>query len=168
MKNLYYAFIYATCVLILAATSCKSFALAPNSEQLFMEIYKDCSMNKDLRLSPEKPVNIVSQDASMLLESVSDDSVIFPKDYNIQILQFDSGENKWIKKENHIQYLPVNGKEIFGRHNPGVEYDYGFISINPTINEKTTLRVALYGHIYKDGVEIEECSGAFTDIVVSP
>jgi len=167
MKNLYRAFIYIICILALATTSCASSAPAPNTEQLFMEMYEDCSMNKDLRLSPEKPVNI-SEDAYLLLESVSDNSVIFPSGYNIQIFQFENGENKWVERENHAEYFPAEGKYIFGRHKPEAKFVYDFIGINPIVNEKTTLRVALHGHIYKDGIETEECSGAFTDMVVSP
>lgn len=167
MKNLYRAFIYVTCILVLASTNCVKLAPEPNAEQLFTEMYKDCSMNKDLRLSPEKPVNI-SEDANMLLESISDSSVIFPAGYNIHIYQFYSSENKWIEKLNHAKYFPVDGIYIFGRNDPKVEFDYDFIGINPAVSEKTTLRVALYGHIYKDGVETEECSGAYTDMVVSP
>ena len=165
MKNLYCAFIYT--ILALAATSCAISVPASNAEQLFMEMYKGCSMNKDIRLSPEKPVNI-SEDVNVLAESISDNSVIFPAGYNLQIFQFDNEKNKWVERENHAQYFPVDGKYIFGRHDPKNEYDYSFIGFNPIVIKQTTLRVALHGHIYKDGVETEECSGAFTDIVVSP
>ena len=168
MKNTYRSFIYIICISVLILTGCMNSEPSSNAEQLFAEMYKDCSMNKDLRLSPEKSGGIGSEDMSVLLESISDSSVIFPAGFNIHILQFDNGENNWVEKENHIQYLPLDGKYIFGKNNPKTEYSYNFISIRPIFTAKTSLRVVLYGHIYKDGVETEECSGAFTDIIVSP
>ncbi len=126
-------------------------------------------MNKDLRLSPGQPVYEGGEDVLLLLEGISDFSVIFPAGYNFQLLQFYTGEGKWVEKENHAQYLPLDGRKIFGKNNPNnIGYAQKFVPINPIVNEKTSLRVALHGHIYKDGVETEQCSGAFTDIVVLP
>ena len=169
MKNTYHIFLYIICVSILTLTGCVNSKSSQDPEQLFAEMYKDCSMNKDLRLSPEKPAYIGGEDVDLLLESISDSSVIFPAGYNFKLLQFDNGEGKWMEKENHAQYLPLDGRKIFGKNNPNnIGYVQKFIPINPIVNEKTSLRVALHGHIYKDGVETKECSGAFTDIVVSP
>ncbi len=169
MKNPYRNFLYIICIFILTLIGCVSSKTSHDPEQLFVEMYKDCSMNKDLRLSPEKPIYEGGEDVFLLLESISDSSVIFPAGYNFQLLQFDTGEGKWVEKENHAQYLPLDGRKIFGKNNPNnIGYAQKFIPINPIVNEKTSLRVALHGHIYKDGVETEQCSGAFTDIVVLP
>jgi len=167
-KKTFWSYIYIIFISALTLTSCMNSEPSHNAEQLFAEMYKDCSMNKDLRLSPEKSGDNNSKDMQVLLESISDSSVIFPAGFNIHILQFDSDENNWIEKGNRIQYLPLDAKYIIGKSNPKTEYSYKFFSIRPMVAAKTPLRIVLYGHIYKNGVETEECSGAFTDIVVVP
>jgi len=104
MKNIYRNTLYIFFVSLLTLTGCVNAKTSHDPEQLFAEMYKDCFMNKDLRLSPEKPIYEGGEDVFLLLESISDSSVIFPAGYNFKLLQFDTGEDKWVEKENHAQY----------------------------------------------------------------
>ena len=115
MKNMYYSIIFTIFISVVALTGCTSSVPSPDAEKAFAEMYKDCSMNKDLRLSLGKSTDIGSKDVNLLLESISDSSVIFPAGYNIHILQFENGGNNWAEKENHIQYLPLDEKKYSGK-----------------------------------------------------
>jgi hypothetical protein len=163
--------VHIICMILMSAlalVSCASSSPSQVSEKLFSEMYSDCSMNEALRLSLAEPLYSGDKDLNLQLEVVSDASIIFPADYNLLVLSFDSSQNKWIKRENNIQYLPLDAKYIFGKNNPEVEYDYDLIPIAPSITAKTSLRVVVHGNTYENGIETEKCTGAFVDITATP
>lgn len=137
-----------------------------SAESQFADMYKDCIMNVDLRLSVNKTSYKSDGGVDLFLESLTDSSVVFPSGFNIQIFKFEN--NEWHVEENEGQYLPLDAKYIIGKNDPVFEFDRKVIPIDPVVSTKTPLRVALYGHVYENQVETQKCSGAFVDIVVAP
>lgn len=166
MKRVY--LIYMIFIGILALSSCANPTPSYDTEKLFSEMYKDCSMNEALRLSLMEPMYNGDEDLNLLLESITNASVTFPAGYNLRLLSFDNNQNKWVEENNNIQYLPLDAKYTVGKNDPKVEFDHIIILIVPSREIKKALRIVVHGHIYENGVETEKCTGAFSDIVVTP
>jgi hypothetical protein len=153
----------------LALTGCAEVGPSQNAEELFREMYKDCSMNEALHLDfLMESMYAGGKEINFFLESIPDVSVIFPAGFNLKLLSFDEDQNKWVEIRNNIQYLPADAKYIVGKNNPSVEIDHILVGIAPALGTKRTLRVVVHGHIYKDGVETSDCVGAFADFTFVP
>jgi len=152
----------------LALTGCAKVGPSQNAEELFREMYKDCSMNEALHLGLVESMYVDNKDINIYFESIPDVSVIFPAGFNLKLLSFDEDQNKWVEIKNNIQYLPADAKYIVGKNNPSVEIDQILVGIAPALGTKRTLRVVVHGHIYKDGVETSDCVGAFADFTFVP
>ena len=152
----------------LALAGCANSSPSQESEKLFSEMNSDCSMNEILRFSLMEPMYDGDKDINLLLESVSDTSVIFPSGYNLKLLSFDNDQKKWIEEKNNIQYLPLDAKYIVGKNDPEVEFDHILIEVIPSVGTNKILRVVVLGHIYENGIETEKCMGAFADIMFTP
>ncbi len=166
MKRLKVVYIFFVCTLLLI--SCARSSLSQNAENIFKEMYKECPMNEALRLSKMEPMYIGDEDLNFSLELTSDTSVIFPSGFNIHLFWFDTDQNKWVEEKNSVQYYPVDAKYILGKNDPQKEHDILMFGIIPMIGAKRDVRVVVYGHIYKNGVETEECTGAFADFEFTP
>ncbi len=162
-KIFYIFFIYT-----LFLVSCTQSAPSQNAENIFNEMYKECPMNEALRLSKMEPMYVGDEHLNILLELTSDASVIFPSGFNIHLFWFDVDQNKWVEEKNNVQYYPVDAKYIMGKNDPQKEFESQMIGIAPMIGINRDVRVVVYGHIYKNGVETEECTGAFTDFEFTP
>lgn len=160
--------IYMIVMSALALAGCANSSPSQESEKLFSEMYKDCPMNEILHLSLMEPMYDGDKDINLLLESASDTSVIFPSGYNLKLLSFDNDQKKWIEEKNNIQYLPLDAKYIVGKNDPKLEYVDQIVGIAPNVGTKKALRIIVHGKIYENGVETEECTGAFADIVFTP
>jgi hypothetical protein len=148
--------------------SCTQSPPSQNAENLFKEMYKECSMNEVLRISEMEPIYIGYEDIDFLLELMSDTSVIFPSGFNIHLFWFDTDQNKWVEEKNNIQYYPLDAKYILGKNDPQKEHQDLIFGVNPRIGTKRLVRIVVYGNVYENGIETEECAGAFADFEFSP
>lgn len=168
MKKGHVVFVIIASVFVLTGCSRTGMIFSQDADALFMEIYENCSMNEALHLSVMEPIPGSENRLVVLLESVSDKSVMLPPGFNLQLFSFNKDDGKWIQENNYTQYFPADGYYMIGRNDPETELANLFIPIKPSVKNKMKLRAVVYGHIYENGIETDECTGAFVDFEFTP
>ena len=166
MKRVKIICVFFVCTLFLV--SCAQSQTSQNAENLFKEMHKECPMNETLRLSKMEPMYIGDEDLNFLIELTSDTSVVFPSGFNIHLYWFDTEQNKWVEEKNGVQYYPLDAKYYLGKNDPEKEYEDMIIVVDPMIGTKRLVRIVVYGNVYKNEIETEECTGAFVDFEFFP
>lgn len=152
----------------LVVLSCSNGGNDLEAERAFSEMYKSCEMNEKLRLSYVGGLFDGDNSINLRLEPSTNISVTFPAGANLRLLSFDKVENKWVEVNNGVSYFPNDGKYILGKNDPVKEFSQKLIGVIPVLSKKEILRAVVYGNVYENGVETDQCTGAFIDFEYTP
>ena len=135
----------------------------------FEEIYSDCEINTVVQfLPPQQDVYKTNTSVNLNIHNTSPEPVIFPHDFSLRIVFFDTAEQVWRDIKNDAQYLPL-APLILDPVNSGFG-SYEVVSVFPVLSDDIPIsaRVVVSGNISDEDGKIGKCVGAYTDILITP
>ncbi len=140
-------------------------------EDSFENTYSDCEMNSTIQfLPPQQDEFRLGSLISLSITNTSKDAVIFPIDFNVKILYFDSRGQQWLEIKDILQHIPYTDPfRILKPAGSGLE-SYSVVTIKSGLLNAviTEARVVITGNFFIDNEKMNECVGAFVDIKISP
>ena len=149
-------------------TSCSDTQFSFQAEEMFTQQYGACTMNKLIKLTYIGKLFEGEKETNFNLEPTTDKSIMFPTGFNLKLLSYDTENTEWVEIKNNVQYFPEDAKYILGINDPVKERNLIFFGIIPNLGKKETLRAVVYGNVYQNGVETDQCTGAFIDFEFTP
>ena len=136
-----------------------------SKETSFELLYPDCSMNSTIVFLPLQPNYKFENFITLSYKNTSQNQIALPPDSGVKILIYEQENSKWVEVNNNMQYSSSPKPYIVVDSGDGMS-SYRGVVISPDISDNPTasLRVAIMGHIYLDGILTPECVGAFIDI----
>lgn len=135
----------------------------------FEKMYSECELNTAVQFLPPQEVAYKTDTfVSLNIRNTSPKPVIFPHDLNLRIVFFDTTEQVWRDIKNDVQYLPL-APLILDPANSGFG-SYEVISVVPVLPDDIPIsaRVVISGNISSETGKMDECVGAYTDILITP
>ncbi len=158
-------------LLTILGTGCKNKTIADSAKDvIFNNLYSNCELNSKIRFLPSQNDYKSGSLITLNVSNNSQDSIIFPDDFNVRILYFESNEHDWLEIKNDIQYVSSpDPYSIMKPANTGLA-SYSVILLKPIPPSEIPVeaRVVIFGHVYKEDQKMNECVGAFVDISISP
>ena len=147
-------------------SNCDSSTTTGSSKEIsFESLYPDCNMNSTIVFLPLQPNYKFENYITLSYRNTSKKQIAFPPDAEVGIFIYEKGNSKWAEVRNNIQYSS-SPKPYVIIGSAGEMSNYGSIVIAPDISDDSSkeIRVAITGHVYRDGVVTDECVGAFINI----
>ena len=127
-------------------------------------------MNIDVHLTPTQNSYKFSDVIWLDVSNQSNNPISFPINFNSGLWIFDSEDVKWVEVENKANYSIDKKSEVLVESiNSGLS-SFRSLVVAPAISGEslTTIRVVVFGVRIKDGIQTDECVGAYTDITILP
>jgi hypothetical protein len=143
-------------------------------EKSFRELYPTCEMNLAVQFIPLRPEEVAEAKSGAVIgfsiHNTSSQSVIFPDNFNVKILRFDSERGNWIEIKNDANYVAsTDPYSILEPANSGLG-SYSVVLSIPKLSDDvvTAVRVIITGSFSEGNEKAGECVGAFIDTEISP
>jgi len=153
-------------ILAIAIAGCNA-GLSPQNAA-FNKIISLDGMNTKLEfiaLDSEDDPYKIGTSVKLGLKNLSENRIIFPSDYGLQLYTFQNGE--WIRVDNKAQYFPEGNTQISpeGPDLPG-QTTIGFFPDLIDMGKSTSLRVVIQGIVYEGDNPTDEEASAYIDIIL--
>lgn len=141
-----------------------------NIDSSFKQIYSSCQMNIDVHLTPVQNSYKFSDVIWLDISNQSNNPISFPVNFNNGLWMFDPEDEKWVELENKANYSTDQKSEVIVEAISGGLSSFRSFVVTPAIyvDSLTTIRVVIFGERIKDGIQTDECVGAYTDITLLP
>ena len=139
-------------------------------DNAFKNLYPNCEMNSTIQFLPIEGDHRSGALINLNIRNTSKDSVIFPDDFNVKILYFDSNDQDWVEIKNNLHSVPSSDPySILEPANSGLK-SYSVVLIIPSLSGNVIIdaRVVIIGNVYRENAKANECVGAFIDIQILP
>jgi hypothetical protein len=124
------------------------------------------NLNSKLQLSAPPDWNNydANNSVSLLVQNISNDQVVFPKDFNIRIYTYT--DEKWVEIRNISEYIG-DDVVLFPRSDTSLgETGVGFFPYLFGYKTPIELRIFVFGQIYKNDKATNEWIGAYIDVTL--
>jgi hypothetical protein len=137
----------------------------------FFNLYSNCSMNTEIVIPLTNYEFKSDEMIDVPLKNNSQQTVIFPVDFNVKLLVFNRDQGNWEEQVNNMEYFPFS--PIEDNVILDVTNDFsrlGGLFILPAFSggSSNEIRVVVTGLVYKDNITTNKCVGAFADIFIKP
>ena len=149
---------YLALFLVMTLLSC---AKNHNKEQLFNEIYQNCDMNTQIKLSFQKIQFGNTINVNVYIQNLSKEEYIFSLSSNLEMWRFTKRSWEIVPSEMNITNLGADELHTDGNN-------FTVVPINPSATNNDVVRVVVTGKLYENGVLNNKCIGAFADYRVEP
>jgi hypothetical protein len=133
--------------------------LDSNKEEEFSRFYDSCEMNTLIKLSFEKRKSDNDGRFDVYIDNLSIQEFVFSYSSDLEIWYFDN--SIWSTVSNNIKNLGSDELYIDGN-------GFRAIPINPSTNKNITIRIVVTGNYYENGLQENQCFGAFADYSITP
>lgn len=158
MKKILHSLLYV--ILVVCVSSCTN-NKNNNSEDLFLELYSKCETNPSLKLSFQKIDYGGNSNIDIYIENSSVDDFVFSYKSDFKMWSFDSPT--WKEVTSGVQINNLGADKLTVRSN-----GFKVIPSYPTSVANGTIRMAITGYWYKDGIQKEKCNVVYADYKVTP
>jgi hypothetical protein len=153
MKKSFYLILF----LLFSLLSCTN--LDSDKEKEFGRFYESCEMNTLIKLSFEARQSDDDGIFDVYIDNFSAQEFVFSYSSDVEIWYFDN--SRWSKVSNNIKNLGSDELYIDGN-------GFRVIPVNPSTNKNITIRIVVTGNYYENGLQENQCFGAFADYTITP